>query len=119
VKKAGLVGFSSEGKGRAEDKQLSLIVSGELEEVLPLEDADKLEQAKPITPSGGVKLDPAMVEARHYAHVKNALKHGPVAVVILGVAHDLTGSASRFTGGCEYIRVTTRRLRHATTTWGS
>lgn len=41
-----------------------------------------------------------------------AFKQGPVAVVILGGAHDLTASASRFSGGsCEYIRITTRRFK--------
>jgi hypothetical protein len=89
-----------------------LLISGELEEVLPLEDAEKLDEAKPITPSGEVKLNSAKVEARHDAQVWNALKYGPVAVVILGGAHDLTNSASRFSGGgCEYIWVTTKRFR--------
>ena len=69
-------------------------------------------QAKPITPSGEVKLDPAMMKARNDAQVRMAFKHGPVAVVILGGAHDLTDSASRFTDGrCECFRVTTRRFR--------
>ncbi len=89
-----------------------LLMSGELEEVLPLEDADKLEQAKPITPNGEVKLDPAKVEARHDAQVRMAFNKGPVAVVILGGAHNLTDSASRFTYGCcEYVRMTTKRFR--------
>lgn len=88
-----------------------LLMTGELQEVLPLEDAEKLEQAKPVTPSGEVKLDPAKVKARNDAQVRMAFKHGPVAVVILGGAHDLKDSASRFTGGCEYLRVTTRRFK--------
>lgn len=87
-----------------------LMMTGELEKVLPLEEAEK--QAKPITPSGEVKLDPAKLKARNDAQVRMAFKHGPVAVVILGGAHYLKGSASRFTGGgCDYIRVTTRRFR--------
>ena len=88
-----------------------LLMSGELQEVLPLEDAEKLEQAKPVTPSGEVKLDPAKVKVRNDAQVRMAFKNGPVAVVILGGAHDLKDSASQFTGGCEYLRVTTRRFK--------
>lgn len=89
-----------------------LLISGELDEVLPLEDAEKLEQAKPITPSGEVKLDPVKVEARHDAQVRTAFADGPFAVVILGGSHDLSVSASRFTGGrCEYLRVTTTRFK--------
>jgi len=88
-----------------------LLISGELEDVLPLEDADALEKAKPISPSGGVKLDPVKVEARHDAQVKAALREGPVAVIVLGGAHDLTASVGRLGGRCEYLRVTTRRFR--------
>ncbi|HLW65884.1 MAG TPA: hypothetical protein VKS79_11230 [Gemmataceae bacterium] len=32
-----------------------LLIAGEFEDVLPLEDADALEQAKPVTPSGQMK----------------------------------------------------------------
>ena len=48
-----------------------LLISGELEDVLPLEDAAALEKAKPITPSGRMKLDPQKIEARHDAQVRS------------------------------------------------
>ena len=88
-----------------------LLISGELEDVLRLEDADALEKAKPILPSGGVKLDPVKIEARRDAHMKLALKDGPVAMIVLGGAHDLTASVRRFGGECEYLRVTTSLFR--------
>lgn len=89
-----------------------LLISGELEDVLPLEDADALEKAKPISPSGGVKLDPVKIEARHDAQVKAVMKEGPVAVIVLGGAHDLSSSVQRLGGGnCEYLRVTPKRFR--------
>ena len=89
-----------------------LLIAGELEEVLPLEDAEALEKASPIMPSGGVKLDPVKVEARHDAQVQLAMKEGPVAVIVLGGSHDLTGSIQRLGGGnCEYLRVTTKSYR--------
>ena len=89
-----------------------LLISGELEDVLPLEEAEALEKAKPITPSGGVKLDPVKVEARHDAQVKHATAGGPVDVIVLGGAHDLSASVRRLGGGkCEYLRVTTKRFR--------
>ncbi len=89
-----------------------LLISGELGDVLPLEDAEALERAKPVTPSGGVKLDPQKIEVRHEAQVKLALKNGPVAVIVLGGAHDLTASVRRFGGEkCEYLRLTTKRFR--------
>jgi hypothetical protein len=88
-----------------------LLISGELEDVLPLEDAVALERAKPISPSGGVNLDPVKLEARHDAHVKATMKEGPVAVIVLGGSHDLTASIQRFNGSCEYLRVTTKRFK--------
>lgn len=88
-----------------------LLISGELEEVLPLEDAAALEKAKPISPSGGVKLDPVKLEARHDAQVKATMKEGRVAVIVLGGSHDLTGSIKRFGGNCEYLRLTTKRFK--------
>lgn len=88
-----------------------LLISGDLEDVLPIEDADALAKAKPVT-SGGVKLDAAMLEARHDAQVKAVLKQGPVAFIVLGGAHDLTESIQRLGGeNCEYLRLTTKRFR--------
>ena len=87
-----------------------LLISGELEDVLPLEEAEALEKAKPVTPSGGVKLDPVRVEARHDAQVKHATAGGPVAVIVLGGAHDLSDAVRRFGGKCEYLRMTTKRF---------
>jgi len=88
-----------------------LLISGELEDVLPLEDGEALAQAKPISPSGGVKLDTVKIEARHDAQVRLVMKEGPVAVIVLGGAHDLSASIRRAGGNCEYLRVTTKRFR--------
>jgi hypothetical protein len=89
-----------------------LLIAGELDDVLPLEDAAALEQAIPLTPSGKMKHDPQKIEARHDAQVRAVMKEGPVAVIVLGGSHDLTGSIIRLSGGkCEYLRVTTKRFR--------
>jgi len=89
-----------------------LLISGELEDMVPLEDAEAMEKAKPISPNGGVKLDPQKIKRRHDAQVKAVVKQGPVAVIILGGAHDLTASIKRVGGGpFEYLRVTTKRFR--------
>lgn len=53
-----------------------LINSGNIEEVLPLDDADLLERAKPVTPVGKVRLDPARLKARHVpAAMGDSLSH--------------------------------------------
>lgn len=89
-----------------------LLIAGELDNVLPLEDAAALKQAKPITAEGKVELDPQKLEARHDAQVRAAMKEGPVAVIILGGSHDLTQSVQRLgKGNTEYLRVTTTRFK--------
>jgi hypothetical protein len=86
-----------------------LLMSGDVEELLPLDDAKLLEEAKPIDPAGRFHLDPAKLSARHDAQVQAALKGDAFALVILGGAHELTDNVRRYAGGlCEYVRVTSR-----------
>jgi hypothetical protein len=89
-----------------------LLMSGDIEGVLPLDDAKVLEEARPIGPTGRFHLDAAKLSARHDGQVRAALKDGPFALVLLGGAHDLTESVRRHAGGpCQYVRVTTERYR--------
>ena len=84
-----------------------LLIAGELEEVLPLEDGDALEGASPIS-ANGVTFDFEKIEARHDAQVSLVTKERTVAVIVLGGAHDLSASVRRMSGNCEYLRVTTK-----------
>jgi hypothetical protein len=89
-----------------------LLRSGDIEEVLALDDAKVLDEAKPISPGGRFRLAPAKLSARHDGQVKDALKDGPFTLTILGGAHDLTESVRRHAAGpCEYLRVTTEHYR--------
>jgi hypothetical protein len=86
-----------------------LLMSGDVEEVLPLDDANLLDEAKPIDPAGRFRLDPAKLSARHDGQVQAALKDGVFALVVLGGAHDLTDNVRRYASGrCESVRVTSR-----------
>jgi hypothetical protein len=87
-----------------------LLVAREVEAVLPLDDAQLLDRAQPVTKGGEVKPDPEQVKARQDAQVKAALESGPVAVIVLGGSHDLSASV-RALGreSCAYLRVTTKR----------
>lgn len=88
-----------------------LLISGELEAVLPLE-GEGFEKLKPITSSGELDFDPEKMEARHDAQVQAAIKEEPVAVIVLGGAHDLADAVKRVGGEkCEYLRVTTKTYR--------
>jgi hypothetical protein len=89
-----------------------LLIAGEIEEVLPLDDSDLLDRAKPITPEGKVRIDRDKLEARHDAQVKAVLDGATFGLIVLGGAHDLSDSVRRLgQGECEYIRVTTRRFK--------
>jgi hypothetical protein len=86
-----------------------LLIAKEIEEVLPLDDADLLDQAKPVTSDSRVKRDPEKIRLRRDAQVKLALADEPFALIVLGGSHDLSDSVRRLGNGtCEYIRVTTR-----------
>jgi len=87
-----------------------LLVSGEIEEVLPVEDHELLDAANPITSDGQVRFDAEKVKARRDAIVKNVLKSGSFGLMILGGDHDLTENVMRVgEGKCEYLRVTLKR----------
>jgi hypothetical protein len=86
-----------------------LLMSGELAEVLPLDDADLLDQANPVTPDGQVKHDRDRVRAREDAMVRAVLERKGIVVIILGGNHDLSGSVRRLgQGRVDYVRVTTQ-----------
>ena len=91
-----------------------LLVSGEIEDVLPLEDEEPLNAANPVAADGQVRFDSPRVQARHEAIVKNVLKKGSFGLVILGGDHDLSENVRRLGGGkCEYVRVTMKCFREA------
>jgi hypothetical protein len=61
-----------------------LLIAGDIEEVLPLDAADLLDAARPITADGRVRLDLARVAARRDGQVATTFAHGLFALVILG-----------------------------------
>jgi hypothetical protein len=89
-----------------------LLIAGEIDDVLPLDDAGLLDRGKPVTPEGKVRLDPDKLKARHGAQVKAVLAKGGFGLIVLGGAHDLSDAVQRLgRGQCDYIRVTTRRFK--------
>ena len=82
--------------------QLALLVAGDVEDVLPLDDARLLDRAKPMTPDGKVKVDAEKVRLREDAQVKAVLDKGKVGFIVLGGSHDLSESLRRVgEGRCE------------------
>jgi len=87
-----------------------LMMSGELDEVLPIDDITLLKAANPVQADGTVRLDWEIIERREDAMVKHLLEGGQVTVVVLGGAHDLSNNIPK---SCEYVRVKTRRYAEA------
>ena len=89
-----------------------LYLAGELEEVLPLDDAKVLKEAYPLTADGKITLDAKAIEARQDAQVRAMIDKGPFALCILGGAHDLADNVKRLAGGrCELVVVETAKVR--------
>ena len=83
-----------------------LLLAGELDRVLPLEDAAAMRAANPVM-KGMIAFDGAKVQARQAAMVKNVSDRGNVGIIVLGDSHDLTRLLPE---GTEYIRVTVKAM---------
>ena len=88
-----------------------LLISAELEAVLPLEEATALANAKPISRERVLKFNQEKIEVRHGAQVRVAWKEGTVAAIFLGAAHDLTASVKLSRADYEYRRVTAKPVK--------
>lgn len=67
-----------------------LLLSGELSDVLPLDDEEAHKAAYPVTKEGKVELDEEKIAEREKAMVDRLLgSDEPVCVIVLGTAHDL------------------------------
>lgn len=88
-----------------------LVMAGELEEALPLEDAELLEKAKPVKPDGQMFLDPEKKKARNDAQIKMVKAQGNFGFVVLGGSHNLEESMRSLAPTWELLRVKTRCYR--------
>ena len=89
-----------------------LLLTGEIDSVLALDDGRLLDLAKPVTPDRRVKFDSSKVRQREDAQVMAVINAGPFALIVLGGAHDLSDSIRRVAGAdCEYVRVTTKAYK--------
>jgi hypothetical protein len=86
-----------------------LLVAGELREVLPLDDAKLLDAAKPKLGDGKLASNPFAAVFREAWMARTLTEAGPVAVAVLGGAHNLKGPLGTV-GGVEYLRVTVRAM---------
>ena len=78
-----------------------LLLLGDLEKVLPMEDEKRHQEAK-LVQGGKITVDAGKIGKRRAAIVGNVLASGPVAVIVLGGSHDLREHLPK---DAEYIRV--------------
>jgi hypothetical protein len=84
-----------------------LLLSRELLEVFPADDAESLELANPIQ-GDTVQLDSAAIERRENAVVEKLRAGGTVIILIMGGGHDLSDNVP---SDWEYLRVVTEQYR--------
>jgi len=86
-----------------------LLVAGELQEVLPLDDAKLLDAARPKLSNGKVASNPFAAVFREAWMARTLAEAGPVAVAVLGGAHDLKEPLATVVG-VDYLRVSVRAM---------
>jgi len=89
-----------------------LMISNELNSMLPLENAEAFEKANPVGKDGKVRFDEAAEEKREDEMVKILLKGKGIKVIILGGGHDLTDNLKRMKlGSVLYVRVRSKEFQ--------
>jgi len=83
-----------------------LLVSGELSDVSPLDEAGLLHAADPVQ-GGRIAFDATADEAREDAMARRLMGAGPVAVVVLGGAHDLSDNLRQCARSHAYTKLQT------------
>ena len=83
-----------------------LLMSGDIDEVLPAEDAKAFDGANPVK-GGKVSFDASAVKRREDAIAKRLLS-AKESVIVLGGDHDLSDNLP---DGVEYLRVTLKKFR--------
>lgn len=86
-----------------------LVISNELNSVLPLENAKAFEAANPVDNDREVRIDEGKEEKREDEMIKSLLKGQGIKVIMLGGGHDLTDNLKRMKlDSVLYVRVGTK-----------
>ncbi|QDU07981.1 hypothetical protein [Gimesia aquarii] len=82
-----------------------LVLSGELETLLPVDNKKLMDEFNPIKPDGSVGYDKKANEKREDAIVEKLLEGDRVVVIVLGGAHDLSDNIKRLAKGTKYKQI--------------
>lgn len=89
-----------------------LMISNELNSVLPLENAEAFEAANPVGKDGKIRFDEAAEEKREDEMLRVLMKSQGIKVVVLGGGHDFTDRLERMNlGSVQYVRVRTKQYQ--------
>ena len=87
-----------------------LLISNELESVLPLENAEVFEAASPVSKDGKIRFDEAAEAKREDEMLKILMREQGIKVIVLGGGHDMTDNLKRMNlDSVRYARVGTKR----------
>lgn len=87
-----------------------LLPSGDVAEVLPLDNAEALSAANPIKPDGRFVIDEKAIDRRRDAIVRTVLNQDS-GLIVVGGGHDLPEAVKRSGRAVQYLRVTTKRVK--------
>ena len=93
-----------------------LMISNELNSVLPLESAEAFEAANPVGKDGKIRFDEEAEEKREDAILKILSKGEGISIILLGGGHDLTDNLNRMKmDSVQYVRVSSNHYKIVTT----
>lgn len=93
-----------------------LLISNELNSVLPLEKAEAFEAANPVNKDGKLNFDEEAEEKREDEMIKIFMKGEGIKVIVLGGGHDLSDCLKRMKmDSVLYVRVRTKGYEKVTT----
>lgn len=92
-----------------------LMISNELNSVLPLESAEAFQKANPVGKDGKIRFEKDKEEKREDEMLKILMKGQGIKVIVLGGSHDLTGNMERMKlDSVRYVRVSSNRYKIVT-----
>ena len=80
-----------------------LVITGELQTILPAEDAKAFEAVNSVKPDGGINFVEKEEHERENAIVRNLMKADGVAVIVLSRDHNLADNLKELGFSCRYV----------------
>ncbi|WP_339684951.1 hypothetical protein [Gimesia maris] len=90
-----------------------LLISNELNSVLPLENAEAFEKANPVGQDDNIRFDEKTEEKREDEMIKILLNEKGIKVIVLGGEHDLADNLERMKlESVQYVRLRSKQYHN-------